>query len=184
MFDIKPHEAKIGLVIGRFEDDLKKIRTSRAHPSMLDGIMVETYGTKLPLNQVSNIIAVEPQLLQITPFDQNNIKTIVSAIHDDQNLGLNPSDDGRIIRVPIPQLTTERRQTIAKQLGSRVEDCRVALRNVRHDAIREAKKAKDNKQITEDDLKRAEKTLDNLMADAQTKLEATAKIKETEIMMV
>lgn len=184
MFDTKQYEAKIGQVISHFEDDIKKIRTGQAHPGMLDGIMVESYGTKMPLNQVSNVVVAEPQLLQITPFDQNNLKAIVTAIHDDQNLGLNPSDDGRIIRVPIPQLTTERRQSIAKQLSGKVEGCRIALRNVRHDAIRDAKKAKDDKQITEDDQKRIEKTMDVLMSDAQSKLEASAKRKETEIMTV
>jgi ribosome recycling factor len=184
MFDTKQYEAKIGQAVSHFEDDLKKIRTGRAHPGMLDGIMVESYGTKMPLNQVSNVVAAEPQLLQITPFDQNNIKAIVNAIHDDQSLGFNPSDDGRIIRVPTPQLTTERRQAIAKQLNGKVEDCRIALRNVRHDAIRDAKKAKDDKQITEDDQKRAEKALDAFMSEAQSKLESMAKSKESEIMTV
>ncbi|HWZ65754.1 MAG TPA: ribosome recycling factor [Patescibacteria group bacterium] len=184
MFDAKLFEVKINQTISHFEDDLKKIRTGRAHASMLDGIAVEVYGTKVPLNQTANVVAVESQLLQITPFDQSNLQAIVSSIRDNQNLGLNPSDDGRVVRVPIPQLTTERRAAIAKQLSSRVEDCRIVLRNIRHDAIRDAKKAKDDKQITEDDLKRVEKTLDGFMDTAQTKIEALAKTKEIEIMTI
>jgi len=165
-----------------FEDELKKIRTGRAHPSMLDSVQVEAYGTKMPLNQLGNTVAVEAQLLQITPFDQTNIKNIASAIRDDQALGLNPSDDGRVVRVPIPALTTERRAQIAKQLGEKAEDCRIALRNVRHDALKEAKAKKDAKEISEDDMKRAEKNLDQLITGFQTRLESAARLKETEIM--
>ena len=182
MFDTKQFEEKMNQAYVHFEDDLKKVRTGRAHPSMLDGIMVDAYGAKMPLNQVANVVAPEPQLLQITPFDPSNLQAIVAAIRDDQSLGFNPSDDGRIVRVPIPQLTTERRQQIAKQLGEKVEDCRIALRNIRHDALKAAKKAKDDKTITEDDAQRIEKSFDQLMSTMQSKIDAAAKAKETEIM--
>lgn len=184
MFDTKPFEEKMNQAFAHFQDDLKKVRTGRAHPGMLDGIMVEAYGAKMPLNQVANVLAPEPQLLQITPFDPTNLRAVVSAIQEDQNLGFNPSDDGRVVRVPVPQLTTERRQQIAKQLGEKVEECRIALRNTRHDALKAAKKAKDDKVISEDDVARAEKTIDQLMSDMQTKLDAAAKAKETEIMTI
>src|SRR5687768_2635560 len=145
MFDTKPYEARMQQALAHFEDELNKIRTGRAHPGMLEGVMVEAYGAKMPLNQVANVLAPEAQLLQVTPFDPTNIQAIAKAIRDDQNLGLNPSDDGRVVRVPIPQLTTERRQQIAKQLGDKVEDCRIALRAVRHDALKDAKAKKDAK---------------------------------------
>jgi ribosome recycling factor len=151
---------------------------------MLDGILVESYGSKMPLNQVANILAPEPQMLQVTPFDPTSLKNVVAAIRDDQALGFNPSDDGRIVRIPVPPLTTERRQQIAKQLGQKVEDCRVALRNIRHDALKAAKKAKDDKTIAENEVQRVERVIDDLVKDIQTKLDAVAKAKETEIMTI
>ncbi len=184
MSDTNPYKERIELAYLHFEDELKKIRTGRAHSSMLESILVEVYGSKMPLNQIANVTAPEAQLLLVSPFDPSNIKAITTAIREAQALGLNPVDDGRLIRVPVPQLTTERRQQIAKQLGEKVEECRIALRNVRHDALKDAKKSKDDKQLTEDDYKRAEKTLDSFMADMQTKLERAAKAKEQEIMTV
>ncbi len=184
MFDTKPYEEKLNQALAHFEEDLKKVRTGRAHPSMLDSVVVEAYGTKMPLNQVANVLAPESQLLQVTPFDPTNLKAIVAAIRDDQSLGFNPSDDGRVIRVPVPPLTTERRQQIAKQLGEKVEDCRIALRNIRHDALKAAKKAKEDKTISENDVQRVERTVDQLMSGMQTKLDAAAKAKEAEIMTI
>lgn len=184
MFNTTPYQDRMSQAFAHFEDELKKIRTGRAHPSMLEGVMVDAYGAKMPLNQVANVIAAEAQMLQVTPFDQGNVKNVASAIRDDQGLGLNPSDDGRIVRVPIPPLTEERRRQIAKQLGDKVEDCRIALRNVRHDALKDAKTKKDAKELSEDDVKRIEKALDGYMGDFQAKLEAAAKAKETEIMTV
>lgn len=184
MFDTKLYQTRMQQAFTHLEDELKKVRTGRAHSSMLDGVMVEAYGTRLPLNQVGNVVAVEAQLLQITPFDQGLVKSIAGAIRDDQSLGLNPSDDGRVVRVPIPALTTERRQQIAKQLGEKVEECRIALRNVRHDALKDARAKKDAKELSEDDVKRAEKSLDSLMAEFQAKLEAVAKAKEKEILTI
>src|SRR5690554_2159956 len=110
MFDIKPYEDRIIQAIAHFEDELKKVRTGRAHPDMLSGITVEVYGTNLPLNQAANITAPEPQQLLITPFDPSNVQAITTAIRNDQSLGFNPTDDGRVVRVPVPPLTEERRR--------------------------------------------------------------------------
>lgn len=184
MYDINMYQTKMQQAFAHFEDELKKIRTGRAHPAMLDSIMVSAYGAKMPLNQVASVIAAEAQLLQITPFDPSNVAAICNAIREDQALGLNPSDDGRVVRVPIPALTEERRRQIAKQLGDKVEECRIALRNIRHDALKDAKTKKDAKEMTEDDVKRAEKQLDGYISEFQAKLETTAKAKETEIMTV
>lgn len=182
--DTKPYEQRMRQALAHFEESIKKLRTGRAHPSMLESVQVEVYGSKMPLQHVANVVAAEAQLLQVTPFDPSNLQAIAAAIRDDQSLGFNPSDDGRVVRVPVPMLTTERRQQIVKQLGEKVEETRVALRNVRHDAINTAKQAEKDKSLSQDDVKRIEKAMDDEMAKAQTQLEELAKAKETEIMTV
>lgn len=175
---------KFQQAVDHFRDELKKVRTGRAHPSMLDGIMVEAYGTQMPLVQVGSVTVPEPQQLQITPFDPNNLQAIAQAIRDNSALGLNPMDDGRVVRVPIPPLTEERRREFVKMLGGKTEDCMVALRNVRHDARSSIDQAKKDKDISEDDAKRLEKQVDEAMNQAKTDAEAAAKAKEQEIMTV
>src|SRR5689334_5120586 len=127
--------SKFQSAVTHFDEELKKVRTGRANAAMLDGVMVKAYGTEMPLIQVGNVTAPEAQLLQITPFDPGNIQAIASAIRDNPSLGLNPSDDGRVVRVPIPALTEERRREYVKVLNGKVEDCMIALRGVRRDAM-------------------------------------------------
>lgn len=182
--DITEVKSKLQAAVSHFEDELKKIRTGRANPAMLDGVMAEAYGTLTPLNQVAAISTPEAQLIQITPFDPNNLQAIVQAIRDNQSLGLNPTDDGRVIRVPIPPLTEDRRREIAKQLGGKSEECMIRLRNIRHEAREAAEKQKKAKEITEDDFSRFEKQLDEAVTEFKNKVEAAAKVKETEIMTV
>lgn len=184
MFDTSAYEQKMQSALAHFEDELKKIRTGRAHPSMLDGIFVEAYGAQLPLNQAATITSPEPQLIQVTPFDPANVEAIVSAIRGNQSLGFNPSDDGRIVRVPVPQLTEERRREIVKQLGQKVEDCRIAIRNVRGDGLKDAKTMKNDKKLSEDDYKRIEKDLDKSVSEFQVKIEDITKAKEKEILTI
>ena len=184
MFDTKPYEDKMTQAIAHFEDELKKVRTGRAHPSMLDGIHVEAYGQLMPLNQVANVTAAEAQLLQVTPFDPSNVVAISTAIRNDQSLGLNPTDDGRIVRVPVPALTEERRKQLVKQTGEKVEEARIALRNVRQDALKEAKRLKDAKELSEDDVKRVEKAIDDSIAGFNAKVDAIFKDKEKEILTI
>lgn len=176
--------AKFKTSIDRFEAEAKKLRTGRAHPSMLDGITVEAYGTPMPLIQVATVSAPESQLLQITPFDPNNLEAISSAIRDDQSLGMNPSDDGRVVRVPIPPLTEERRQQIVKQLREKVEEALIAMRNARRDALQELEQAKKDKAISEDEQKRLQKDIEDSMTQHKADLDAQAKAKESEIMTV
>jgi len=182
--DTKQYEDKMKQAIEFFNEDIKKVRTGRAHPSMLDGVMVTAYGTAMPLIQVGNVTAPEAQLLQITPFDPNNIQAIASAIRDNPTLGLNPSDDGRVVRVPIPALNEDRRREYVKVLSGKVEDAMVRLRGVRHDAMDAISKSKKDKEIGEDDAKRLEKQIDELMNKARTDIETAAKAKEAEIMTV
>ena len=168
--------------VDHLEESLKKVRTGRAHPSIIEGLMVEVYGQVMPLNQVANITAPEPQLLQITPFDPSNLQAIATAIRNDQTMGLNPSDDGRVVRVPMPPLTEELRRQIVKSLGDTVEEAKITLRNIRHDAIKEVKRARDAKEASDDDVKRTETQVTEIINEYNNKVDSLAKAKETEIM--
>jgi len=184
MFNTTQYEDRFSAAVTHFQDELKKVRTGRAHPSMLDGLTVEAYGQAMPLNQVANVVAAEAQMLTVTPFDPSNLQAIVAAIRADQGLGLNPSDDGRLVRVPIPALTEERRKQIVKQTSEKVEEARIALRNIRQDALKEAKRLKDAKEISEDDQKRIEKSIDESMATYNAHLDTAFKEKEKEILTI
>jgi ribosome recycling factor len=151
---------------------------------MLDGVEVEVYGAKMPLNQVAQVLAPEATQILITPFDTKNIDAISAAIRANAALGLNPSDDGRNIRLNIPPLTEERRREIVKSLGGKVEDAKVAVRNIRADALKLAKKMKDEKILSEDDVKRITKDIDDTVADTNAKIDAAAEAKKTEIMTI
>lgn len=175
---------KFEAAVSRLGEELKKLRTGRANASMLDGVMVEAYGTPMPLNQVANITAPEAQLLQITPFDPNNLQAICVAIRDNQSLGLNPSDDGRIVRVPIPSLTEERRREISKQVGVKLEDTMIVMRGVRHEAIDAIEWNQKEKSIGEDEAKRLIGQVEEAMSSSKAKAENLAKAKEKEIMTV
>ena len=184
MFDTQPYEDKMAQAFGHFQDELKKVRTGRAHAGMLDGVMVEAYGAKMPLNQVANITAPEAQMLLITPFDPSNVAAISAAIRDNQSLGFNPSDDGKVVRVPVPALTEERRRQLVKQASEKVEETRIAMRNIRQDALKDAKRMKENKELSEDDLKRVEKEIDALMSKVQVQIDEAFKVKEKDILTV
>lgn len=184
MFDTKEYEKKMDTALEHFVGELKKIRTGRAHASMLDSVMVEAYGSRMPLNQVANVTAPEPQMLLVSPFDPSQIPAISTAIRDNQGLGLNPSDDGRVVRVPVPPLTEERRRDMVKLVAEKVEDCRIALRGVRQEAFKSAKKLKEDKLIGEDEQKSIEKDIDKLMQDFQAKVDTEFKAKEQDILTI
>jgi ribosome recycling factor len=167
-----------------FEGELKKLRTGRANASMLDGVTADAYGQPMPLNQLATISAPEAQLLQITPFDPNNLQAIANAIRNNPSLGMNPTDDGRVVRVPVPPLTEERRREIAKQIGEKVEESMIRMRNARHDALRAADAGKKDKSLSEDDAKRVEKQVDEAMNKYRATIDQQAKAKEQEIMTV
>lgn len=181
MFDTKEERKKMEEALTRFKDEMKKVRTGRAHPDMLAGIKVEVYGQFMPLNQTANITAADATLLVVTPFDPTNIAAIESAIRADQALGLNPADDGRVIRVPIPPLTEERRKEIVKNASAKVENAKVAFRNIREDARKAVKIAVD---LSEDVKKRAEKEIDELTKEFSDKVDAEFKNKSDEIMKI
>ena len=181
MFDTKEDRKKMEEVVQRFQEEMKKVRTGRAHPDMLSSIKVEAYGQFMPLNQVANITAADATLLVITPFDPSTIQAIATAIRADQSLGLNPADDGRVVRVPIPALTEERRKEIVKNASAKVENAKVALRNVREDARKAIKVAEE---MGEDVKNRAEKEIDDLTKEFSDKIDAEFKNKSDEIMKI
>lgn len=181
MFNTDPYEEKMNNAFVHFEDELRRIRTGRAHAGMLDGIKVEAYGTLLPLKQVANITAPEAQQLQITPFDPSTIQKIAAAIREDQSLGLNPSDDGRVVRIAVPPLTEERRKLLVKQAAEKSEEARIAIRTVRQEGIKDAKRMKENKELSEDALTAVEKEFDRLVQDVQARIDTMLKAKEKEI---
>lgn len=180
MFDDNEYRKAMDAALVRFQEELKKVRTGRAHPDMLANVKVEAYGQFMPLNQVANVTAAGGTLLQVTPFDPGTIQAISAAIRNDAALGLNPSDDGHIVRVPVPPLTEERRKEIVKTTSSKVEDAKIAIRNVREDARKELKGA----ELPEDIKKKAEKSIDELTKTFTDKIDAAFKEKSAEIMAI
>jgi len=181
---VEATKVKLNSANNHFGDELKKIRTGRANASMLDGITIEAYGQQMPLNQAATISVPEPQLLQITPFDPSNLQAISTAIRDNQSLGLNPMDDGRVVRLPIPPLTEERRREIAKQLGEKVENCMIAMRQVRHEAFRQLEQSKKDKEIGADEEQRGGRQIDEMMTQIKMEVDQQAKAKEHEILTI
>ena len=177
-------KSKFDAAYAHFQEDLKSVRTGRASAAMLDGVMVIAYGSPMPLNQVGNVTTPEAQLLQITPFDPGNIQAIASAIRDNPTLGMNPMDDGRVVRIPVPALTEDRRRDLVKVLGGKVEDCMVRLRGVRHDVLKDVDTAKKDKLVGEDDAKRLIAQIEEVMNATKRDIEVASKAKETEIMTV
>ena len=180
--DTSIYDEKFDAAVARFAEEVKKVRTGRAHPDMLSSVRVEVYGTKMPLNQVASLSAPEATQILVTPFDPANVHAISNAIASDPTLGFNPSDDGRNVRVPIPPLTEERRREIVKQLNAKLEEAKIGLRTIRDEARKAIKAAKEAKDISEDDQKRLESGIDDSVAKSTTKLADIAKDKEKEVM--
>ena len=157
------------------------IRTGRANPAILDRVTVEYYGESVPVKQVGTISTPEPRMLTIQPWDKAMIKPIVDAITS-SDLGLNPSTDGNLIRVPLPQLTTERRRELAKQVAKKAEEGKVGVRNARRDTIEKLRKMKDGGDISEDDLRRFQEQVQKITDAHIVQVDQLQKAKEREIM--
>lgn len=179
---ISQAKQKFQLAVDRFNEEIKKVRTGRANAAILDNVTVEAYGTVMPLKQTATVVAPEAQLLQVTPFDQNNLQAITTAIRNDSSLGLNPTDDGHIIRIPIPPLTEERRRDLARQISAKQEEALVAMRGARHDSQSHISRLKKEKGISEDEARRLEKQIDEAMNASKEDVESVAKAKESEIL--
>ena len=161
--------------------ELAHIRTGRATTTILDGVTVEYYGSETPLNQLAALAAPEAQLITVKPFDPSTLGSIEKAILK-SDLGLNPTNDGKIIRVPIPALTEERRKQYARRVHEILEEGRTALRSVRHDGRKWVKELEEEKEITEDEEKRGYDELEKIMQDHTKKLEELAHAKEKEVL--
>jgi len=181
---ISETKIKLDQSTDHFTEELKKLRTGRAHPSMLDGIIVEAYGQEMPLKAVGSITAPEAQLLQITPFDAANLTAISNAIRDNQSLGLTPTDDGRVVRINLPPMTAENRQAMVKILNQKLEESLIAARNARHEAFHKAEQSEKDKTMSRDELERLKKDVDDLLAKQKGEVENLAKAKEAEILTV
>ena len=166
-----------------FRGDLASTRTGRASVHMLDSVRVDYYGSEMPLSQIAQVHAPESQLLTVQPFDPSSMGTIEKAIRS-ADLGLNPANDGKIIRIPVPALTEERRKEMVKHLHKVLEEHRTAVRNIRCDGLEAIKTAKKDKKITEDDERRSIDELQKLTDDEIKKMEEMGKNKEKEIMQV
>ena len=166
-----------------FRREMAATRTGRASVRMLDGVMVEVYGSQMQLNQVATVHAPEAQLITVQPYDPTALTAIEKAIRT-ADLGLNPMNDGKLIRVPVPALTEERRRDMVKHLHKILEDHRTAIRNIRRDGNDAIKKAMKDKKITEDDEKRSLEEIQKLTDDEIKKMEEMSKAKEKEVMEI
>nr|WP_294682691.1 ribosome recycling factor [uncultured Anaerotignum sp.] len=174
----KPFEEKMKKTLAALDSDYSTIRAGRANPHVLDKIMVEYYGTPTPLNQVGNITVPEPRLLQIQPWDASLLKAIEKAINMSE-LGINPNNDGKVVRLVFPELTEERRKELTKDVKKKAEASKVAIRNIRRDAMDVFKKSEKAKEITEDQLtdleEETQKLTDKYVAEIEKKCDAKSK---------
>ena len=183
MFDEKSYSLKMDKAIEVFSKELSSLRTGRANASMLDLIKVDVYGQQMPINQIGSITTPEPRMINIQVWDQNNVPLIDSAIRK-SDLGLNPQIDGQLIRLPIPDLSEERRNEMKKIIKTIGEKCKISIRNIRREANDELKNLLKSKEISEDEEKKFEKKIQTL-TDEQIKIVDEKVIsKETEIMKI
>jgi ribosome recycling factor len=180
---VKETAARMEKSIESFRKDLGKVRTGRASFSLLDGVKVDYYGTPTPLQQVGTLSVPESRLITITPWDAKMIGPIEKAIQG-SGLGLNPASDGKVVRIPIPPLTEERRKELAKMVRKMAEDARVSVRNVRRESIEKLKDREKKKEISEDDVKRGQDRIQKETDACVKKIDDILKAKEQEILEV
>ena len=181
--DYKVYEDKMRKSIDSVAADFAAVRAGRANAAVLDRIMVVYYGTPTPIHQIASIASPDPRTLTIQPWDASAVKLICKAIQE-SDLGINPQNDGRVIRLAFPQLTEERRKELVKQIAKYAEGGKVAIRNIRRDAVETFKAQKKNGELTEDDLKIAEKDIQKMTDDMCKELDALLEKKEKELLAV
>lgn len=174
---------KMSKTLNVLKEELTSIRAGRANPHILDRVTVSYYGSETPLKQMANISAPEPRMIQVSPYDVSILRDIEKAILI-ADLGVNPSNDGKVIRIMMPILTEERRKELVKMVKKLGEEAKVAIRNERRDANEKLKKMNKNNELTEDDLKRAEKEVQEQTDDAIKQIDKLLEVKEAEIMEV
>ena len=176
-------EVRMGKAIDALRRDLATIRTGRASPSLVERLSVDYYGSSTPLNQLAGVSVPEPRLLVIQPWDRGSMAAIEKAIQKSE-LGLNPTNDGQVVRIAIPPLTEERRKQLVKLVHGHVEEAKVALRNIRRDAMTQVKELLTEKMIGEDDERRAEQQVDELTKRYVSDADRVGKAKEHEVLEV
>jgi ribosome recycling factor len=182
--DIKKNaEGKMGKSIEAFKNELHKIRTGRAHPGILDQVQVDYYGSMVPISQVANLSLLDARTISVQPWEKGMGPKIEKAIRD-SGLGLNPSAQGDLLRIPMPALTEERRKELTKVVKHAGEDCKVAVRNVRRDANEHLKKLLKDKEVTEDDERRAQDEVQRLTNNVVAEIDKLVQAKEAEILAV
>ena len=174
---------RMGKCITALESELGTIRAGRANPGVLDKITVDYYGTATPINQMASVSVAEARILVVQPYDASTLKSIEKAIQA-SDLGINPTNDGRVLRIMFPQLTEERRKELCKTVSKDCEESKVAVRNVRRDAMDKIKAKKKANEITEDDVKEAEKNIQKLTDKSIEQIDAIGAAKEKEIMSI
>ncbi len=175
---------KMDKALVHLEEELKSLRTGRATTALVENIIVEQYGQHMPLITLATLSTPDARTIAITPWDRASVPAVEKALREAQSLGLNPNNDGSTIRLNIPPMTEERRRDIVKQLGQMVENCHIALRNLRHEALGEVKKLERDKKATTDDAKWSEEELNKKIDQYRLKIDAIQKTKEQEIMQV
>jgi ribosome recycling factor len=183
VIDLSMAERRMRGAVESVKSNFATIRTGRANPTLLDRVEVEAYGTTMPLRSVANVGAPEPRLLTVTPFDPSTLKNIERAIRD-SDFGLNPQNDGKIIRLPIPELTEERRRELIRVARHMAEEGRVSVRNVRRDEMKDVHELRKEGEISQDDEHRAEAELQKLTDDYVKRIEAALAEKEAELLEV
>ena len=183
MFNNSSYNSKMSKTFDVFIKELSSLRTGRANSSMLDLIRVDVYGQQMPINQLGSITTPEPRTINIQVWDINNVTLIDSAIKKSE-LGLNPQIDGQLIRLPVPDLSEERRNEMKKIIKSMGEKCKVSIRNIRREANDELKKLQKNKEISEDEVKKFEKIVQNYTDENIKKIDERVESKEKEIMAI
>ena len=183
MFKKEIYNQKMQKTLEVFNKELSALRTGRANANMLDLIKVDVYGQKMPINQLGTITTPEPRTINIQVWDLNNVNLIDSAIKKSE-LGLNPQIDGQLIRLPIPDLSEERRSEMKKMIKSMGEKCKISIRNIRRDANEELKKLLKSKEIGEDDEKSFEKNVQNITDNHIKTVDEKVSSKEKEIMTI
>ena len=179
----KSTEQRMGKTIEAFKNDLSKVRTGRAHTGLLDHVMVDYYGTPTPLNQVAKVILMDARTIGVTPFEKKMAQAIEKAIRE-SDLGLNPAASGETVRVPMPALTEERRKELIKVVKHEAENARVAVRNLRRDAIHHLKEALKKKEVSENDERRAQDDVQKLTDRHIGEIDKLLQQKEAELMAV
>jgi ribosome recycling factor len=181
---VKTATPRLDKAVEHLGEELRSLRTGRATTALVENLTVESYGQQVPLKAVASISTPDAHTIAIGPWDKNLVGVIEKMLRENQALGLNPASDGNVVRLNVPPMTEERRREIVKELGIKLEQCHIGLRQVRHDILNEVKRRQKDGQATQDDAKFAEAELGKLVDGYKKRIDELARAKETEIMTV